>query len=439
MSRTRSPASLAPVVVACVMSLVGIPRVVEAARPVLSGEATYGAAGGDILVHYATDGVDAAPAADANTDGVPDFVTEVATTAELALGQLVALGFRRPLTDGTAGGDGRIDIYLQNLSGADGSAGVDTCGSGRCSGHVIAENDYVGYAYPSTTEAIRSVVPHEVFHLVQYAYAMDQPATWSEGTAVWAVEYLYGQGNTDFERFLPTFLMRTYRPFERAVGGFGDGYPYGAALWPYFLEYAYGADAVVAAWTACENASFLDAIDEVLVARDSSMEAAWIDFTRWNAFTGPRMTTAAGYPEARGWVEAPREAQLIASARIYVEGLSARYVPVSITDRSRVTIAPTNGIRVAGWIVADGRGLADGIELASDGALLVATVKPGRYLLVVTGLSRGTITTAVELAIAPPLPDDIGEHSGCSSTAGLRLSMVGSITVALWRRRRRRT
>lgn len=350
---------------------------------------------------------------DANTDGVPDFVAEVATTAELALARYRSLGFRRPLDDGTLGGDGRIDLYLRNLNAADGNAGTDSCIEGRCVGFAVAENDYAGFAYPSTTEAIRSVVPHELFHLVQYAYANDQPATWTEGTAVWAVEHLYGDDNADFERFLPAFLARTYRPFERPVGGFGDAFPYGAALWPYFLEHRFGADALVDAWTACEQAAFLDATDAALAERSSSVEIAWIEFTRWNAFTGSRAATSGTYPDASGWTEVPREPPIEASGTIHVEGMSARYVPLVIAKRSRIAVTPNNGIRIAAWLVADSKGLLDGAELEAVADGLETTVDADTYTLVVTGLSRGTITTPVEIAVTEPRDDDAG---GCSST-----------------------
>ena len=277
----------------------------DAARPTLAGEMTYGDAGGDILVHYTTTGADAAPTDDANTNGVPDFVEEVAAEAALALNHFVALGFRRPLDDGALGGDHRIDIYLRDLQEADGNASTDSCTGDRCVGYIAAENDYIGFGYPSRLEGIRSVVPHELFHLVQDTYSNAQPASWTEGSAVWAVENLYAD-NSDFERFLPSFITRSYRPFERPVAGFGDGYPYGAALWPYFLEHRFGVDAVVGAWTACEQSPFLDATDVALGSLGSSVDEAWSDFTRVNMFTGSR-AALGDYPNPAAWKEVPRE------------------------------------------------------------------------------------------------------------------------------------
>jgi MYXO-CTERM domain-containing protein len=433
----RLPAAIAAALATLLALGVAAPAPAHAQRPVLAGEATYGLPGGDLLVHYATMGADAPPPADADGDGVPDFVESVAEIGEAALDRLVALGFRAPLPD-ALGGDSRTDIYLRNLVSADGSAGVDGCTANRCVGYVVAENDYAGYSYPSVTEGIESVVPHEIFHLIQYAYAGGQPTSWTEGSAVWAVEQLYGAGNSDFERFLPAFLPRNFRPFERPPGGFGDGYAYGAALWPYFLAHRFEPRVIVEAWEASETATFLDAIDAALGSRGGSLEAEFIEFTRWNLFTGAR-AAGGGYPDPSGWPRVALEQAAADPARIFIEGLSARYLPLTIDELPRVVVRPASGVRVAAWLVRDGGGLADGIELVERDGVLAATAPPGAYTLVVTGLSRNTIATAVEVELTPPVDDEDG--GGCSTAgggagSGGALALLGVIYAARPRRRR---
>jgi hypothetical protein len=375
----------------------------------------------------------------------------VAQTAELALTRLMAMGFRRPLDDGGEGGDGRVDLYLRELQNADGNAGTDRCSDDTCVGYAIAENDFAGFAYPSVTEGIRSVVPHELFHLIQLAYASGQTAAWAEGSAVWAVEELYGDGNADFERFLPAFLPRSFRPLERTGGGFGDGYPYGAALWPYFLARRFDPGLIVEAWAASSAATpFLDAIGVALARRGSSLEAAFTEMTRWNLFTGGR-AAGGGYPGASRWPEVPAEPELAQGGKIYVEGLSARYLDVTIVgERQELRVTPGAGLKVAGWVVPAGGGFAEGVALEPDrGAPTVVSkvLEPGTYTLVVTGLTRNSITTAVqvEVAAAPPVfaDDTDGDGGGCqaarSSTGG---ALAAPVIVALgalggWRRRRR--
>jgi hypothetical protein len=423
---------------AIVLALAALAAPAHAQRPVLAGEQTHGVPGGDLLVHYAATGADAPPPADANANGVPDFVESVAQIAEAALDELMALGFRRPLPDGTLGGDGRIDIYLKNLVAADGNAGTDSCTQNRCIGYAVAENDYAGFNYPSVTEGIRSVVPHEIFHLIQNAYAAGHAVTWSEGTAVWAVEQLYGDDNSDFERFLPAFLPRSFRPFERPPGGFGDGYAYGAALWPYFLSHRYEPRVIVDAWEASETAEFLEAVDRALAPRGGDLEAAFTEFTRWNLFTRDR-AAGGGYPDASGWPSVPLEQGTADTARIFLEGMSARYLPIVVGALPRVAVRPPSGLRVAAWLVKNGGTLADGVELAARGGELAATVEEGGYLLVVTGLSRNTLATAVEVELTPPEAE--AEAGCCSAGGGSRtsaLALAGVIFVACRPRRRRR-
>ena len=83
--------------------------------------------------------------------------------------------------------------------------------------------------------------------------------------------------------------------------------------------------------------------------------------------------------------------------------------------------------------------LADGVELEADGDDLITDLPPsaGDQWLVVTGLSRNTITTAIPVEIAPaPPPDSTG---GCCSTGqgdgpGATF-LVGLVALVGFRRR----
>jgi hypothetical protein len=386
-------------------------------RPVLVDEATYGEPAGQVLVHYATSGPDATTLT---------FATQVAQVAEAALAHYLALGFRRPLSDGTDGGDGRIDIYLQDLQSADGNVTADSCNGGTCVGYAIAENDFVGYSYPTLTEAITSVIPHELFHLVQYAYTDDQPAVWSEGSAVWAVENFYRDANRDFERFLPGFVPKQFRPFERAAGGFGDSYIYGAGLWGHFLVLRHDESVMVAAWEQSATEQNLDAVAAALTERDDTLDAAWTDFTRANWFTGHRHAGGLYGPNALGWPQVSPEPLVDAAASVFVEGFSARYVPIRVSDaEQQITVTPPAGLRIAAWIVAADGAYASGIELAPQPTGLAAPTAPGDYTLVVTGLTRNTLPTEVAIALtalpeepAPSVGDGTmdDESGGCAAS-----------------------
>ena len=170
---------------------------------------------------------------------------------------------------------------------------------------------------------------------------------------------------------------------------------------------------LVDAWQACATQPFLAAIDTALASHDTTLDQAWLEFTRWNAFTGGRADRGA-YPAAHAWPEVPREPALQATGTVYLEGMSARYVPLELAARSRVELA---GGHAAGWLVGEDDKLASGTT--------PGVVEPGRYLLVVTGLARDTIATPIEITISEPAPEPVPD-TGCAAAPG------GSAHALLW-------
>lgn len=83
---------------------------------------------------------------------------------------------------------------------------------------------------------------------------------------------------------------------------------------------------------------------------------------------------------------------------MFIEGYAARYVPLELATPTLLAFTTTSKIAVA----------ANDIELADDTVLA-----PGSYLLTITGLSPGTIATAVDITYGPPPSGDAG---GCSAS-----------------------
>jgi hypothetical protein len=428
-------------------------------------ELSFALPGGLVVVHYTTVGVDAVLADDLDGSGIPDFVEEVATVADDVLTRLGAdHGFRPPLGDGDRpdnGGDDRLDIYLVNfVGGSDGLFVSEACTETapfHCAGFIGMENDFAGFSYPSVDLAIRVLVSHELFHTVQAAYDYDQLAVWHEGTATWAEELLYPE-QADFERLVAGFLSKPFRPFERSVGGFGDSYAYGAAMWPYYLDQRHGGDIVAAIWERCEDTGgdpdFLDAAEAELIARGTTLEAAWIEFTRWNAETGT-YAAPGRYPDAGRLPAALREPALAApaTATVGLEGLSARYLPVTgLPATARIVVDSPEpvavAVRAAGATVEGDDVVAAHHEIVVRGA--------GALELVVTGTRRLSpahdVTVAVSDADPPPtMPDagvgadagspsepgdDRGDGSGCAAGGGGACLPLPALAAILLRRRR---
>ena len=420
---------------------------------------TFARPGGPVVVHYAVDGPDAVLPADLDATGVPDFVEEVADRGAEVLDALDELGFRRPVPDGAVGdngGDERIDIYLRALGQADGEFRAESCTEvpHHCTGYLVMENDFVGYPYATPSLGIRVLVSHEMFHAVQAAYDADQGIAWSEGTAVWAEERLYPEQD-DFERLAAGFLAKPFRPFERTASGFGDAYPYGAGLWAHFLALRFGDDLIPEVWERCEqegqdDPGFLDAIDDALAARGSSLASAWIEFTRWNAETGAHAAPGR-YPGAGQLPLALREAALAApgTAVLSIEGMSARYLPVAAGGgQVRITL---EGAEIAATVRAVGASVrrSDGaaVDAVATRHELIVEAGAREIEVIATGVARGglprrvTVTVAVEMPPPPPPdpepePEPDSDDGGCAAGGGQAPGVMLASLWILWLARR---
>ncbi len=305
------------------------------------------------------------------------------------------------------------------------------------------ENDLAGFNYDSVEEGVSVLTSHEMFHAVQAAYVTDMDASWSEGTAVWNEEQTF-PAQDDYEKFVTAFLARPDRPFDRGGGGFGDKYPYGAALWPTFLDERYGDGTVQRSWEACEalgpGSSFLDAVGQALAGTDESIESAWIEFSRWNLFTGERADPSRAYQAGADLALVATEEGLtsLGAVQTTVEGMSARYLPIAVDgERMQISVEVDDAAAAAFYPQDDGGALGDEIELVRDGGLLSAVV-PGaaRGILVLTSVRRGGLPrpASVEVAVAPPDEggDDDEDGGGCQAarSSGGRVPGTASLLLA---------
>jgi hypothetical protein len=432
----------------------------RAQRPTFEAEPlTHDGELGLVRVHYVNTSDDAVPDDDADEDGTPDYVQEVAALAETAWQDLVGRGFRAPLSDGGLvddGGDDRFDIYLRDLMSADGNFVPEACSGTpiHCTGHFSRENDLAGFSYATRTEGIAVLTSHELFHAVQHAYAAGMAFARTEGTAVWNEEKTFPD-QSDYERLVAGFLARPERPFDRQGGGFGDPYPYGTALFPTFLDERYGDGLVRLVWEACEELAdgedFLDAVDAVL-AGEGGLVSAWTDFSRWNLFTDERADPSRAYAAGAGLVAVATEDDLAApgAAATSVEGLSARYMPVAVAegadDDLQISVQVDDGA-VAAFFPAEGQGsLGAEIELTREDGALVAPL-PGSGVLVLTSVRRGGLPrdATVEVTVAPPDEGGDDDEGGCQAarsgsgrvpgTAGL---LLAALALSFHGSRRRR-
>ncbi len=326
---------------------------------------SFDSSGGGIRVHFTRAGQHKVPPLDADADGTPDYVEEVAAIYDEVLAFYTGpLALKAPLADGMLGGNGRFDVYLVDFArAADGAFRVDGCRSenaSQCFGYIVQENDFAGYGYKSTTAAVRILASHEFFHAIQAAYDSGQGSVFSEGTAVWATER-FDPSLTDFEGFLRGYLQAPDRSLDLEPTGPVDPFTYGSAIFFRFLEERFGVELVPALLAASEDGAggvadpyWLDALDAMLQAKGSDFAEAFAEFGEWNLLTGAFAQNGRGFAEAASYPQVKVEQ---GQAPLFVERgryfhASTQYFGVAPGARTAMTAAlvphPGDGVALEG-------------------------------------------------------------------------------------------
>jgi len=305
--------------------------------------------GGAFRIHFTRAGAHAVPLADADGDGLPDHVAALAVVYDDALAFYSKLGLPWPIGDGTVGGDARFDVYLIDFAGkADGTFVQEACSGHACSGFLVQENDFSGYAYPTVAYANRVLASHELFHAVQAAIDTKQSQVMSEGTAVWATEQ-FDPSLKDFENFLPGFLQHPERSLDKPMPGPVDPFSYGSAIFFQFLSERFGPKAVVQLWMDCKDGAngvadpdWFTALGALLV-RDhmTTFAIEFKQFAVWNLRTGGWAEAGVGYANAAKY---PAVATTSATMPHIDDDLrvfyaSAQYLRLPVAGRAAVTAA----------------------------------------------------------------------------------------------------
>jgi hypothetical protein len=385
----------------------------------------YDSASGKARVHYALTGIHAVPAASTLVTDVPDAAVVAAQAADDALGKYEELSYLAPLSDvdspcGSNGGSEAVDIYLIHFTAADGQALPDHCLPGkprRCSGFVLVENDFKNSGYKNTEEGLRTVVPHELFHLVQDAYDADVERWWAEGSAQWAAKQVYPELH-DLERFLPAYFKNPWRPLNVPPNGVITDFLYATAIWPVFLQERFDASVVREVFESFDGGSeVLPPTGTVLQARGSSLAQEFLQFAAYNAATGSRAPDSGGYSQAPSYPEVPFTVLTSTSGDLVSDvgsGLGAFYYSLTTNAPTDLSL-DADPARVAGLVMP----VQDGKVLLSEAKALPASSE-GEAVVLVAGQDLGRTDAPFTLRGQPsgaPKSDGPGE-SGCATAVG---------------------
>ena len=309
---------------------------------------------GHFRFHYDTEGPDAVGAADADGNGVPDYVDLAMTLADSAWHvQVEVLGYQEPPEDGGFGGGDEIDIFLTDL-GRSRRYGLTYPITGGDSGpsYLEIDNDFEnpvfgtadgvcrGYSGSRGHDALRVTLAHEFFHAVQFGYYQGYDgAWWQEASATWMEDVLH-PGVNDYLQYVCIFLESP----KRALDG-GDPrvdlHAYGSSIFAFFLDQRYGRETIRFTWEehARRRAVSLDNFDRALrdfhgeagvSGPEAGLDRAFSDFAVWSWFVGDRhrdefFTEGDRYP-SREEPAFPVSAGAAAADSGAIDHMASRYV-----------------------------------------------------------------------------------------------------------------
>jgi hypothetical protein len=284
------------------------------------------------------------------------------------------LGYRKPASDGTRGGNAKLDVYLKDV-GAKGYYGY--CTTERpvaghphfASGYCVLDDDFARSQFGAAPQnSLKVTAAHEFFHAIQFNYDYREDAWFMEATATWMEEQVY-DGINDNRQYLPAGQVR--HP-ETPLDTFDD---YGSEQygnWPFFefLSSRWGRDLVRTAWydasavAGAPNQYSIEAVKSVL-ASHGGLPAVYADFA------GANTRPAEVYQEGASWPTA-------AIARTWTLTSSA---PAQTTTQTvdhlaakNVRAIPGNGLGAGDWML----GVAvDGPNRGTSPAVLVTIDRTG--------------------------------------------------------------
>ena len=252
-----------------------------------------------LCIHYVTSTADAPPSM--------DWVNyNLAVMDQTWTGIVDTLGYRAPITDGLAGGDGRFDVYLKDLPpGYYGYCATESAATARtASGYCVLDNDYNTTQFPYNTPDgnLRVTAAHEFFHAVQYAYDWNEDPWMMESTATWMEERLATDVD-DNRQYLPA--SQVYQP-RMPLDLFQPGEPYQYANWIFweYLSTKYGVGVVNQVWQQAGtlagdgNKTSVRAIDKVL-RRKGGFAKNYARFASANLVPGRFYPEGSAYPTPR--------------------------------------------------------------------------------------------------------------------------------------------
>ena len=259
---------------------------------------TYLSASGKFTIHFDTTGTDAVLLADANSNGVPDYVEWTAEAADSSYNhEIITLGFPDPIPNGQT-----YHIYLEDLDSIGAYGYTDDTPSPTTT--IYVENDFVGFPPNTDPEgdqrgALKVTVAHEFKHAIQYVQNnwFGDSDRWAEMDATLMEEVVYDNVN-DYYNYIVDFSSDLFSSADLTLSA-GSYEDITFAL--YFHE-RFGQSFWTDVWEKVESngsLKFLDAVAQTLPDYGSNFHSAMLEAYMWHFASGETFSDATfGFDES---------------------------------------------------------------------------------------------------------------------------------------------
>ena len=194
------------------------------ARPRLSHQVL--SPSGRFRIHYDIEGEHAVDPADADNNGIPDYVDVTAAVIDSVWRlEIEVLGYDPPPTDGTLGGGDEYDIYIEQILGGYYGFTQPEGNGPRGHSYLRIDNNFTESIFGRASScqgargareltALRVTLAHEFFHMIQFGYFQGREGIWwQESSATWMEEVAYPEAD-DYLQYLCDFIRSPERSLE---------------------------------------------------------------------------------------------------------------------------------------------------------------------------------------------------------------------------------
>lgn len=187
-------------------------------------------------------------------DSPPDqaWVQRTLSVMETVYARTVAMGWKPPASDGTRGGNGKLDVYLKDIGR---TANYGYCiqesrissRPARATSYCVLDNDFAARQFggQDPVKSLMATAAHEFFHAVQFNMDFLEDVWMMESTATWMEERIFDEVNDNRQYLRASQIARPRVPLDRVDLA---GRQYGAWVFWEYLSRRYGNKVVLSVW-----------------------------------------------------------------------------------------------------------------------------------------------------------------------------------------------